>query len=96
MHARVGERVSMLGYLIHVKATDTRHGQRMTFGSFIDTAGDFWDSSAVPRCGCTLLVLWTRGVSSHGLCGRRVQHVALRTQHFEKLPWNPDPRYGAK
>lgn len=39
MHQHIGKRVLMLGYMVHVKATDTQRGQRMTFGSFIDTAG---------------------------------------------------------
>ncbi len=96
MHAHVGKHVSMLGYLIHVKATDTRHGQRMTFGSFIDTAGDFWDSSQFPDVAARYSF---RGRGEYRLTGvveEEFGHVALRTQHFEKLPWKADPRYGEK
>ncbi len=96
MHAHIGQRVPMLGYLIHVKATDTRHGQRMTFGSFIDTAGDFWDSSQFPDVA-ERYSFRGRGVYRlTGIVEEEFGHVALRTQHFEKLPWNPDPRYGEK
>ncbi len=96
MHRYVGQRVQMLGYLIHVKTTDTRHGQRMTFGSFIDTAGDFWDSSQFPDVAARYPF---RGRGVYRLTGtveEEFGHVALRTQHFEKLPWRPDPRYGNK
>lgn len=86
----------MLGYLIHVKATDTRHGQRMTFGSFIDTAGDFWDSSQFPDVAARY-PFRGRGVYRFtGVVEEEFGHVALRTQRFEKLPWRPDPRYGEK
>ncbi|MEO8589878.1 MAG: DNA polymerase III subunit alpha [Flavobacteriales bacterium] len=96
MHLHIGDRVTMLGYLIHVKTTDTRHDQRMTFGSFIDTAGDFWDSSQFPDVAARYSF---RGRGVYRLTGfveAEFGHVALRTQHFEKLPWKPDPRYGDK
>ena len=96
MLQHIGKRVTMMGYLIHVKTTDTRHGQRMTFGSFIDTAGDFWDSSQFPDVAARYSF---RGRGVYRLTGHVEEefgHVALRTQYFEKLPWKPDPRYGAK
>ncbi len=96
MHAHIGKRVAMLGYLIHVKATDTRHGQRMTFGSFIDTAGDFWDSSQFPDVAARYSFRGRGVYRLTGIVEEEFGHVALRTQHFEKLPWNPDPRYGEK
>ncbi len=94
MDRHVGRRVSMLGYLIHVKATDTHHGQRMTFGSFIDTAGDFWDSTQFPDVAAHYTF---RGRGIYRLTGvveEEFGHTALRTDRFEKLPWRPDPRYG--
>ena len=96
MHKLVGERVRMLGYLIHVKTTDTRHGQRMTFGSFIDTAGDFWDSSQFPDVAARYSFRGRGVYRLTGVVEAEYGHVALRTQSFEKLPWKPDPRYGDK
>jgi len=96
MSSCVGQRVQMLGYLIHVKATDTRHGQRMTFGSFIDTAGDFWDSSQFPDVAARYAFRGRGVYRLTGLVEEEFGHVALRTQYFEKLPWRPDPRYGVK
>lgn len=96
MHRHQGRPVRMLGYLIHVKATETHHGQRMTFGSFIDTAGDFWDSTQFPDVAAHHS-FHGRGVYLlAGVVEEEFGHVALRTQHFEKLPWKPDPRYGEK
>lgn len=96
MHEYVGKRVMMLGYLIHVKTTDTHHGQRMTFGSFIDPAGDFWDSTQFPDVAARNN-FQGRGVYRFtGVVEEEFGHVALRTERFEKLPWKPDPRYGEK
>lgn len=96
MHAYIGKRVRMFGYLIHVKATDTHSGQRMTFGSFIDPAGDFWDSTQFPDVAMRY-PFQGRGVYHFtGVVEEEFGHVSLRTQRFEKLPWKPDPRYGEK
>ncbi|MBK7753118.1 MAG: DNA polymerase III subunit alpha [Flavobacteriales bacterium] len=96
MHAHVDERVTMLGYLIHVKATDTHHGQRMTFGSFIDTAGDFWDSTQFPDVAARYSFQGRGVYRLTGVVEQEFGHVALRTQFMTKLPWKPDPRYGEK
>lgn len=94
MAAHVGKRVRMLGYMIHVKATDTHHGQRMTFGSFIDPAGDFWDSTQFPDVAAQY-TFRGRGVYRFiGVVEEEFGHTSLRTERLEKLPWRPDPRSG--
>ncbi|HEY0978574.1 MAG TPA: DNA polymerase III subunit alpha [Flavobacteriales bacterium] len=96
MHEHIGKRVTMLGYLIHVKTTDTHQGQRMTFGSFIDPAGDFWDSTQFPDVAARN-TFQGRGVYRFtGVVEEEFGHVALRTERFGKLRWKPDPRYGEK
>lgn len=96
MSTHIGQRVEMLGYMIHVKATHTHGGQDMTFGSFIDTAGDLWDSTQFPYVAQRFPF---RGRGIYRLTGvieEEFGHCALRTQYMEKLPWKPDPRYGDK
>ncbi len=96
MPANIGRTVTMFGYMIHVKATDTHYGERMTFGSFIDTAGDFWDSTQFPRVA-ERFPFRGRGVYRLvGVVEEEFGHCSLRTQYMEKLPWKPDPRYGEK
>ena len=94
MPAHKGKRVTMLGYMIHVKTTTTNSGSYMSFGSFIDPAGDFWDSTQFssvaeryPFRGRGVYVLT-------GYVEEEFGHYSLRTQHMEKLPWKVDPRYG--
>jgi len=94
MASRVGRKVRMLGYMIHVKSTDTHHGQRMSFGSFIDPAGDFWDSTQFPAVA-ERHPFQGRGVYRlTGTVEEEFGHCALRTERIEKLPWKADPRYG--
>lgn len=96
MFKHIGKRVSMYGYLIHVKTTDTHYGQRMTFGSFIDTAGDFWDSTQFPDVAARFSFNGRGVYQFTGVVEEEFGHVSLRAQWFKKLAWKPDPRYGNK
>lgn len=96
MHDHIGKRVLMLGYMVHVKATDTQRGQRMTFGSFIDTAGDLWDSTQFPSVAARFPFRGRGVYRLTGVVEEEFGHVSLRTQWMEKLPWKPDPRYGER
>jgi DNA-directed DNA polymerase III PolC len=92
----VGKHVQMLGYMIHVKTTTTQSGNYMSFGSFIDTAGDFWDSTQFPSVA-ERYPFRGRGVYRLiGVVEEEFGHCALRTNSMEKLPWTADPRYGEK
>jgi DNA polymerase III alpha subunit len=96
MARHIGKRVSMLGYVVHVKPTKTGTGERMSFGSFIDRAGDFWDSTQFPSVEAKYPF---RGRGVYRLAGRVEEefgHCSLSVEHVEKLPWKPDPRYGTK
>ena len=94
MANHVGKRVTMLGYMIHVKTTTTNSGSYMSFGSFIDPAGDFWDRTQFPSVAERYPF---RGRGVYVLTGyveEEFGHYSLRTQQMEKLPWKVDPRYG--
>ncbi|MBL7964935.1 MAG: DNA polymerase III subunit alpha [Flavobacteriales bacterium] len=96
MPRHIGRTVTMLGYVVHVKPTRTGTGERMSFGSFIDTAGDFWDSTQFPSVEARY-PFQGRGV--YRLTGKVEEefgHCALNVQHMEKLPWRQDPRYGTR
>jgi DNA polymerase-3 subunit alpha len=96
MPRHIGQRVQMLGYMIHVKTTTTQTGKYMSFGSFIDPAGDFWDSTQFPQVAARH-PFRGRGVYRFtGVVEEEFGHCALRTERFEKLPWKADPRYGEK
>ena len=95
MPRHIGKRVTMLGYVVHVKPTKTGTGERMSFGSFIDPAGDFWDSTQFPNVEAKYPF---RGRGVYRLTGKVEEefgHCSLSVEHMEKLPWKQDPRYGA-
>ncbi|MBX2980781.1 MAG: DNA polymerase III subunit alpha [Flavobacteriales bacterium] len=96
MPRHIGKRVSMLGYVVHVKPTKTGAGDRMSFGSFIDQVGDFWDSTQFPSVEAKYPF---RGRGVYRLTGKVEEefgHCALNVEHVEKLLWKQDPRYGTK
>ncbi|GIV32480.1 MAG: hypothetical protein KatS3mg031_0015 [Chitinophagales bacterium] len=44
----IGERVSIVGYLIHIKTTLTCKGEKMQFGTFLDREGQWLDTVHFP------------------------------------------------
>ncbi|MEZ4739619.1 MAG: DNA polymerase III subunit alpha [Flavobacteriales bacterium] len=94
MPAHKGKRVTMLGYMIHVKTTTTNSGSYMSFGSFIDPAGDFWDSTQFPSVAARYPFRGRGVYILNGYVEEEFGHCSLRTERVEKLPWKPDPRYG--
>jgi DNA polymerase-3 subunit alpha len=44
-----GKIIEIAGYLVTVKHTRTKHGDRMMFGTFIDSAGNFFDTTHFPK-----------------------------------------------
>ena len=95
MPRHIGQRVSMLGYVVHVKPTRTGAGERMSFGSFIDTAGNFWDSTQFPEVEARF-PFHGRGVYLlNGVVEEEFGHCSLNVQYVVKVPWKQDPRYSA-
>ncbi len=96
MPHHIGQRVSMLGYMVHVKPASTRTGEWMSFGSFIDTAGELWDSTQFPAVAARYPFRGRGVYRLTGVVEEEFGHCSLRTQTLEKLAWKPDPRYGGR
>ncbi|HRN37427.1 MAG TPA: hypothetical protein PLL18_11005, partial [Flavobacteriales bacterium] len=96
MPRHIGKRVAMLGYMVHVKPASTRTGEWMSFGSFIDPAGDLWDSTQFPSVAARFPFRGRGVYRLTGVVEEEFGHCSLRTQSVEKLPWKADPRYGGK
>lgn len=45
----VGETISIVGYLVTIKYTRTKHKEEMLFGTFIDVEGRFFDTTHFPK-----------------------------------------------
>lgn len=86
---KLGEEVSMCGYLIHVKNLTTRGrvAQRMQFGCFLDEAGGFIDTVHFPQVAAKFHF---QGKGIYLLKGKVVQDfdfVSLETTYMERLPY---------
>jgi len=87
------ERGDILGYLVTLKPTRTKNGDRMYFGYFLDIRGEFFDTVHFPtdlkkysfRGGG---VYWMQGVVME-----EFGHRSLRVQALRKLGWRVDPRH---
>lgn len=88
-----GQVVSITGYLIHIKRTITVKKETMSFGTFIDVAGDYFDTTHFPP---ELKQYPFRGYGMYAITGKVVEdfgHFSLETISMKKLPVIEDPRY---
>ena len=83
---RQGEQVLMQGYLVTTKETRTRRGESMYFGTFLDAAGDVFDTVHFPpvaqRCpfrGSGFYEVRGKVVNDHGVS-------LVEVQHMDKIP----------
>ncbi|MFT2009288.1 DNA polymerase III subunit alpha [Pontibacter sp. 13R65] len=89
----VGQQVRMMGVLIATKHVRTVRGELMQFGTFLDAAGDFFDTVHFPPS----LKGWPfRGNGVYLLYGKVVEEFGFPSMEVEKmakLPFRKDPRY---
>lgn len=85
-------RGSILGYLVTLKPTRTKQGDRMYFGYFIDQFGEFFDTVHFPSDlqryqfkGSGIYLMEGPVMEEHG-------HRTLRVQQMQKMAWRVDPR----
>ncbi len=93
MTAYCGKVVEMTGYLITVKDTSTSRGDRMNFGTFIDTNGDFIDTVHFPDVAKKYPF---RGKGIYLIKGKIVEEFgfySMEVASMEKLSYITDPRY---
>lgn len=85
--------VRMIGYLIHIKNTNTSNGKRMQFGTWIDREGHFIDTTHFPPVAAKYPF---RGKGIYELIGKLVEEfdfLSLEMVAMRKLPYVHDPRY---
>jgi DNA polymerase-3 subunit alpha len=83
----------IIGYLVTLKSTRTKQGERMYFGYFVDLQGEFFDTVHFPSDLKNYSfrgsgIYWMQGVTMDDF-----GHRTLRVQHLRKLAWRVDPRY---
>lgn len=90
----LGKMVEMLGYLITLKTTWTKKGERMAFGYFVDEQGEYFDTVHFPKSFDTFPF---RGGGIYHMKGKVTEefgHFALQVTWMNKLPFTADPRNG--
>lgn len=86
-----GQRVRMLGYVVHVKPATTKTGERMEFGCYMDRHGRLWDGVHFPDVALRYPILG-RGI--HLLTGRIEEefgHYSMQVEMAERLPYKQNP-----
>lgn len=84
--------VKMVGYLVHIKRTSTKHGKRMYFGTFIDREGYFLDTTHFPGVNEKHPF---RGKGIYEISGKVVEefeYFSLEVTELKKLLYVHDPR----
>ncbi|MFT6969592.1 MAG: DNA-directed DNA polymerase III PolC [Roseivirga sp.] len=84
--------VKMVGYLVHIKSTNTSKGKRMQFGTWIDIEGHFLDTTHFPPMAAKYPF---RGKGIYELIGKVVEEFdffSLEMISMKKLEYVHDPR----
>lgn len=84
--------VKMVGYLVHIKSTNTSKGKRMQFGTWIDMEGHFLDTTHFPPMTAKYPF---RGKGIYELIGKVVEEFdffSLEMTSMKKLEYVHDPR----
>ncbi|WP_299223148.1 DNA polymerase III subunit alpha [uncultured Psychroserpens sp.] len=88
-----GKVISISGYLVTTKKTNTSNGKQMFFGTFLDAKGDFIDTVHFPPIAKQFPF---RGKGIYLITGKVIEEfdcVSIETIKMERLPIIEDPRY---
>jgi DNA polymerase-3 subunit alpha len=92
MYEALGKTVDMIGYMVTLKTTFTKKGDRMVFGYLHDERGEFFDTVHFPK-SCALYPFKGWGIyHMRGLITEEFGHCALQVTWMEKLGMSGDPR----
>ncbi|MCU0469647.1 MAG: DNA polymerase III subunit alpha [Arcicella sp.] len=88
----IGKNIEILGYLVTLKPTRTKKGERMAFGYFTDEYGEYFDTVHFPK---TYQLHPFKGWGVYHIKGKVIEefgHQAVQVFWMEKLPFVSDPR----
>ncbi|MBC7948098.1 MAG: DNA polymerase III subunit alpha, partial [Chitinophagaceae bacterium] len=93
LNSLVGRRASMLGYYVTRKPVTTSNGKLMSFGTWLDEEGKYFDTTHFPPTlerypfqGKGLYII-------HGKVTDDFDFASLEAESMEKLPYRRDVRY---
>jgi DNA polymerase III alpha subunit len=86
------QQVTMLGYMVTLKPTHTKKGDRMVFGYFLDEFGEFFDTVHFPKSAAQYPFSGWGIYHLKGIITEEFGHCALQVTWMEKLGLMGDPR----
>ncbi|MEO6037135.1 MAG: DNA polymerase III subunit alpha [Saprospiraceae bacterium] len=85
--------VEILGYLVCTKETRTKKGESMSFGTWLDRDGHFFDTVHFPD-NLRLSPFKGRGLYRiHGLVTTEFGFLSIQVNHLSRLPYRSDHRF---
>ena len=91
----LGKVITIYGYLVTAKNTNTSKGDRMHFGTFLDQDGQWIDTVIFPTVAKKYPF---RGKGIYRITGKVVEEfdfLSIETIKQERMPYIPDPRFSA-
>lgn len=88
----IGKPVTLLGYLVHVKSTTTRNGDRMGFGYWLDYSGEFFDTVHFPDVAKAYPLTGSGVFQMEGIVSEEFGHCQVTVSSAVKVPYRKDPR----
>lgn len=92
----IGQKVWVMGYLIHAKKAVTTDKKLMFFGSFLDENGDWIDTVHFPSTAAKYPFRGNGVYAIFGTVSVEYDFIAIDTQYMKKLNVMEDPRYSEK
>lgn len=86
--------ITMTGYMVTLKPTRTKKGDRMVFGYFLDEHGEFFDTVHFPKSAAAYPFSGWGIYHMKGIIAEEFGHCALQVTWMEKLGLLGDPRGG--
>lgn len=94
--AYIGQNVWIKGYLIHRKHTQTRKGDSMYFGTFLDEEGQWLDTVHFPPVAQQFQFRGTGVYKVHGKVIEEYDCITVEADFMAKMDVIEDPRYAVE
>ena len=85
-----------MGYLVTLKVTRTANGKRMYFGTFIDRAGEFFDTVHFPPIVQSNPIYGKGIYRIVGIVAEEFGFYSIEVRSIKKLAYIEDPRFVVK
>lgn len=82
---RIGEEVSIVGYLVHIKTTSTSRGEKMHFGTWLDLDGKWLDTVHFPPSAKQFPFMGRGCYNITGKVAEEFEFISVEVEKMEKL-----------